>query len=603
MSRLPALLACTLLASALLVTSACRHRPDEAPSSTARESAERLAALAEAYWDHEMRKVPVWATFLGDRRFDELLPDLSPPGIAATRERARALLDETRSLNDRQLSPADRLTRDILSTNLEAEIATEVCEAHLWDVNALDGVQTLLGELPSLHGLTAPEHADSLLIRYRKSGALIDQHIANLRTGMGSGYTAAKVSVQRVLEQLEELLRPEAHDSSWVTEIQPRLWTQGRRQRLRDALTKEVEASVRPALERYRLFLQNEYLPEAREAPGVFANRDGEACYRARIRQHTGLDDLSPDALHQIGLEETAQNVAAMRRLAQALTGRKGLPLSEVNGVLAEDPSRRAADRQALVDFTSGLVARAQARMPQAFGRLPKLGLEVKPIESFRESTAAPGYYYAGSLDEGRPAYFHLNTSNPEGRLLHMLEPLTFHEAVPGHHLQGALAQELPGLPRFRRELGHGAYVEGWAHYAELLADELGLYSGDAGLFAMQSDQALRAVRLVTDTGMHALGWSREQALAYLLENTAEPRDQAEREIDRDIVWPGQALSYKVGQLEILRLRREAASRLGERFDLRTFHDEVLKHGALPLPLLRREVEAWIAGAEASPAG
>ena len=598
MSRLPA-----LLAAALLLLSACRHGPAEAPAHSGTEAARALAELSEAYWDHEMRKAPVWATFLSDRRYDELLPDVSPPGIEAQRARAKKLLDDTRALNDRQLDEADRLTRDTLISLLAAEVGLFVCEAHLWDVNAMDGVQTLLGELPTLHGITDPEHAEALLVRYRKSGAFIDGHIANLRTGSSSGYTAAKVSVQRVLEQLDAMLKGPVEESPWVAEVQPKGWSDGRVRRLRAELAKEAEAHVRPALERYRLFLRNEYLPEARVDVGVSANKNGEDCYRAKIRHSTGLA-LSPEELHKTGLEEASRNAAEMRRLAKALTGRDDVPLSEVNGLLAQDPARTAKDREGLVTFVEGLISRAERVMPQAFGRLPKMKLEVKQIEAFRESSAAPGYYYAGSLAEERPALFYLNTSNPTERLLHMLEPLTFHEAVPGHHLQGALAQELTGLPRFRRELGETAYVEGWAHYAERLADELQLYSGDAGRFAMQSDQALRAVRLVTDTGMHALGWSRERALAYMLEHTAEPRDQAEREIDRYIVWPGQALAYKVGQLEILRLRGEAKKRLGDRFDLRAFHDEVLKRGALPLPILRREVEAWIeksAPAAASP--
>ena len=582
------------------VLSSCQHvgkqRGGTAPEHSDAMAAAKLSQLAENYWDHQMRLRPVEATFLGDRRFDAMLPDLTPQGQAQALERAEFLRKETAGIRHGSLDAQDRITRQMLLTLLEGERAVAVCQDHMWYVNALDGVQTLLGTLPLLHGTSERAHVDSLIARYRKSGALIDQQISNLRAGMPLGYRAAKVAVERVISQLDAMLQAENPTAAWSDAVKlPDDWSKRRRADTHQELADEATAHVLPALERYRLFLKNEYLPEARAEVGVQHNRDGAKCYRAKLSLATGLE-VKPEDLHQTGQVEVAKNVAEMRVLAERLTGKKDLPLSEVAGRLLAQPGHTASSRDEMIAFATALVDKAKAKAPEVFGHLPVQDVEVRPIEPFREDSAPGGYYYPGSRAQGRPGYYYLNTSKPTERLLPLLEPLTFHEAVPGHHTQIALAQALQGLPRFRQELGHPAFVEGWAHYAELLADELGLYSGDAGRFAMLSDQSLRAARLVVDTGLHHLGWSRERAVDFLLQHTAEPRDQVEREVDRYIVWPGQAVSYKVGQLEIRSLRDEARGKLGEAFDLKAFHDRVLKNGAVPLRLLREDVTTWAQG-------
>ncbi|HZA50326.1 MAG TPA: DUF885 domain-containing protein, partial [Myxococcaceae bacterium] len=399
--------------------------------------------------------------------------------------------------------------------------------------------------------------------------------------------------VGRVIEQLEAMLADPPERSIFVTTVRlPGTWSEGERSALRAGLLEATGSILYPALRRYRDFLRGEYLPRARDKVGVSANPDGEECYRGRIRAHTHLD-LSPEEIHRIGLEQAEQNLAGMKEIARRLTGGHD-DLQAVVARLSADPSQRVKTREELLRFAEGMIARAEAKLPEVLGRLPRQRVQVKPIEEFREQSSPTGYYYNGSEAEGRPGFFYLNTGDPASRPLYLLEALAFHEAVPGHHVQGALAQEMEGLPRFRRELGDSAFTEGWAHYAELLADELGLYSGDAGRFGMLSDQALRAVRLVVDTGMHHFGWTRERALAYMRSHTAEPAEDASREIDRYIAWPGQALAYKLGQLEMLKLRADAKTRLGTRFDLRAFHDALLSHGAIPLPVLRATMQEWL---------
>lgn len=584
----------------LLIVLACTHAQKTVPEVSDTMAARSLEKLSEDYWDLQMQENPIWATYLTDRRFDDQLPDLSPEGRRKAVSRARFLLGETRAIDPKTLHEQDRVTREMLMLLLEGPVQTEVCQAHLWDVNALNGVQTQLGELPSLHPILTPAHAESLVRRFEKSGPWLDQHISNLRVGQEQGYSAAKVAVVRVIAQLESMFATPPAQSPLVTSVVlPADWDEARKKEVRDALTRAVAESVYPGLQRYHLFLKNEYLPQAREAVGVSANRDGAACYRARILAETHLP-LTAEEIHAVGKAQAEQNVADMKAIALRMTGKEDL--ESVKKHLDSKPENHVDSREALMDATRAWIAKAERKVPEVIGRLPKTRVEVKSIETFREQAAPTGYYYSGSSEEQRPAYFYLNTYQPEKRILPLLESLTMHEAVPGHHVQIALAQELEGLPRFRRELGDGAFIEGWAHYAELLADELGLYSGDAGRFGMLSDQSMRAVRLVVDTGMHALGWTREQALQYMLTHTAEPRGDAEREIDRYIVWPGQALTYKLGQLEILRLRKEAMERLGDRFDVRAFHDALLARGAIPLPVLRRVMTDWIA-AEAAKGG
>lgn len=583
-----------LLAGALLLAGSlagCRRAPRPAPPLSDELESRKLAKLAEDFWAHLMRHNPEWATFHGDRRLDSELSDLSWESHLRMLEETRRLHEDVEALDPDKLAEPDRITREALLSLLSSALSTEVCRQLLWDVNPLDGVQALVLELPRLHSVNSPEQGQSLEVRYLKVGVLVDQHLDNLRRGQKDGYLATKVAVARVVGQLEQALATRPEDSRFLTEVElPGAWRDSEKQELRKSLAEAVRSAVYPALERYLSFLKAEYLARAREQVGLAENEDGEACYEAKIKALTGLL-RSAEEIHRLGLEELSRNEAEMRQIALALIGSEDLEALERK--LYQSPSQHAANEHQLLLYNTRLVQRAQAAARKAFGRMPSQKLEVKPIETDRAKDSPAGYYYQGSLAERRPGYYYLNTYDAPSRLLFQMEPLAFHETIPGHHLQIALAQELK-LPRFRRELGEPAFKEGWAHYAERLADELGLYSSPEARFGMLSDQALRAARLVVDTGLHAKGWSREQAIQFLVEHTAEPKDSVEREVDRYIVWPGQALGYKLGQLEILRLRQEAQARLGEKFDLRAFHDRLLANGAIPLATARRVMSQWV---------
>jgi len=354
-----------------------------------------------------------------------------------------------------------------------------------------------------------------------------------------------------------------------------------------------VHDTIRPALARHRALLADEILPRSRpdDRPGIGHVPGGEAAYRTLVRRHTTLD-VSPETLHATGLAEVARINAEMAALGERILGTP--TRAEALERLRGDPSVHFSTRAEVEATARAALDRANAAVPAWFGRLPVTPCVVVPMPAHEEEHSTIAYYRPPAADGSRPGQYYLNTSHPESRPRYEAECLAFHEAVPGHHLQIAIAQELTGLPDFRRHLGATAFWEGWGLYTERLADEMGLYTGDLDRMGMLSMDAWRACRLVVDTGMHALGWTRQAAIDYMVANSALAPNNIANEVDRYIIWPGQALAYKAGQLEMLRLRAEASARLGTRFDIRAFHDAMLGHGAIALMPLRGVVEAWV---------
>ncbi len=555
-----------------------------APATDTPSSA--LARLGEEFWAEQMHASPVWATFIGDRSREGELDDVSSAAVQRHLDVFAGLAARLETLDRAALAPGEGVTADVLGAELRGALDTARCKTWLWQVDQLSGPQVWLGELPNAHVLTEERSGGGLVARYGQVPRLLRDHVANLRAGLAAGYVAPRINVERVVRQLDEMLAqpPEGSPFAAVPEQAQGAW--------RAALLPAVRDAVYPALRAYRAFLADEVLPKAREAVGVGSIPDGAACYEALIRAHTGLDG-KPEDIHALGLAEVERIGAEMRALL-AETGREG-DVAAWLAALERDPQQYLATEGALLEHNTALVARAQAALPQVFGRLPQGEVKVKAIEAFRAKDAPAAYYYSAPRDGSRPAYYYVNTFQPETRLLYKMAALAFHEAVPGHHLQIALANENAGLPEFQRHVGQTAFVEGWALYAERLSGELGLYGTAEEKLGALTYEMWRAVRLVVDTGLHAKGWSRDQAVDYLISNTGHRREEAVNEIDRYIIWPGQALAYKMGELEIRRLRDEARQALGDRFDLREFHDRVLRHGAVPLPTLRREIRAWIA--------
>ena len=376
----------------------------------------------------------------------------------------------------------------------------------------------------------------------------------------------------------------------------PEDWDSERKAKAHGQLSEAVERSVYPALTRYLTYLSERYRPVARQTPGISTLPEGASCYAKRVYARTG-STASPQAIHQLGLEELQGLETAMRAIAKEVSGREDL--AAFVSSLKTRSDQIAESEAALLALAEDAVRRAEKAMPKAFGRLPKTPVVVKPIEAYRAASAPAAYYYTAPADKSRPGVFYLNTANLPERLLYNQEALAFHEAVPGHHLQLSLAAEVDALPDFQRRQSQTAYTEGWALYAELLADEMGLYSSQLSRFGMLNYQAWRACRLVVDTGLHALGWTRQEAIEFMVAHTALTRAEIVVEVDRYITWPGQALAYMLGRMAFQRLRARAESALGETFDLRAFHDEVLAYGGIPMDVLEGVVERWIAAHQA----
>lgn len=554
-------------------------------SAQATASSTSFAALADSYWAEQMRLSPLYATYLNHPGAHDKLDDNSPEGRAEDLRVAQHFRARLAALDRTPLDEEERVSAQVLQELLDLRV--EWHEHRFWqfDVDHMDGPQSWIPSVvEQAQPLRTREDLSALLRRVHALPLYYERHVANLREGLAAGRTAAAVAVEKTSRQLAELAAEDPEKSAFT------LACARAPKDLRPDCKREVSAAVagqaQPALRSYLAFLRDEYLPKARrDAVGLSALPGGDAAYRYQIRSHTTLP-LDPADLHRIGLEEVASLRKEMEAVALKL-GHKG-ELKDFLAGMKEDPKNFFKTRREIVKEAERLVAKITAKLPEAFGTLPKTPLVVKAVEPYKEKNETAARYYQPPDDLSRPGIYYINTYEPRTRARYAMTSLAAHEGVPGHHLQIALAGERRGLPAFRRQAGFSAFVEGWALYSERLVDELGLYEDDLSRVGMLADQSWRACRLVVDTGIHSLGWTRRQAVDFMMENTARSVPEIETEVDRYIIWPGQALAYKVGQREIAALRAEAAQRPG--FDLKKFHDEVLKHGALPLPVLRKLV-------------
>lgn len=557
-----------------------------APSLAVAQQA-RLDRLAADYWQATLDRYPERATlngFPGER--NGRLTDLRPAAFEAHDTRLRELLRGTAEVDPAPLPAAARTDLAMLQAGISNELAGAACHRELWEVNQQSGPQVALPTLAELQPVATPEDRERLLQRWKAIPAYLDQAAANLALGRDSGLVAPRINVERVLAQLDRLIAATADSSPLMAPAARARGDAAFAGQLRSVVADEII----PALRRYRALLKDQILPSARADVGISALPGGTACYRSLIRVHTSLD-LGADEIHGIGLEAVSGIRQEMLAIARHHFGTSNLDSLIV--ALRTDPRQAFTSRQEVFNAAVAATRRMEQKLPTLFGRLPRRRLVVERMPRYQEADAPSGYYFPGTPDGSRPGRYLINTYNPPSRPRFTAEVLAFHEGVPGHHLQIALAQEL-ALPDFRRYGdGQTAYVEGWALYTERLADEAGVYSGEVSRLGMLAFQSWRACRLVVDTGIHALGWSRQEAIDYLLRNVPLSRLDIENEVDRYIADPAQALGYLLGEREILRLREAARLRLGTRFDLRQFHDLVLGSGPVTLPILDSITTRW----------
>jgi uncharacterized protein (DUF885 family) len=558
-----------------------------------------LRDVVAAHWEHAMRWAPTYATTLGDHRFDDRMARRDAASIAAADAERDALLERLVAIDPASLDDTDRVTQALMRGSFEVSRALDVCKFHEWSVDSANA--SLFGELSYVveaHTVTTPHDAANLVARMGYGPGLVDDTIANLRVGLAAGRVASAEKLRRAIEQLDHELAKPVDDWAmvaprWAKPPSPDPWPAGERARLARALHDLVAGQIHPALIRFRDFLRDGVLPHARgEREGLAGLPDGDVCYRATILQHIGFA-RSPEELHALGEAEIARTDREIAALGKSVLGTADLAATIAR--LRSDRALYFQSREEMLAAAQRALDRAKAAIPRFFSVLPRTDCVLRETPAYEAPYSTIAYYRQPHYDGSKPGEYFVNTYKPETRPRYELEALTWHESIPGHHLQIALSQELGALPMFRKLDGSTAFVEGWALYTERLADEMGLYTSDLDRLGKLSYDAWRASRLVVDTGIHSLGWTRAQAEAFMRAHTALTDVNISNEVDRYIGWPGQALGYKVGQLEILKLRAEAEAALGARFDLKAFHAIVLGAGAVTLPVLDSRVRAWIA--------
>lgn len=547
-------------------------------------------ALADRFWESILELNPTMATFYGDERYADRLEDPSPEGRTRVREVMASTAAEAAAIPADDLSTEDRITRDMLQ--VVGELAVEEDDQGLYQLRVVDqmgGPQQLLPQLTSFQPVDTPERLEAFLERIRAYPRFMAANADILREALGTGLTAPSIVTERTIAQIERMLAIPVDQAIIPASVQGA--SDADRERIRDA----VREHVYPADLSFLDTLRGEYRHASREEPGIWSAPNGEAIYRTAIRSWTTLE-MDPREIHEIGLAELDEIEAERRVIARAAGF--GDDTAAYRRSLDEQPGNTPASKDELVARAREDIDRAMAAAPRFFGRLPVAGCEVRPVEEYKERDAPFAYYYPPSGTGSRDGIYYANGYDLPSRKYTKLACTTYHEAAPGHHFQITLEMEHPSLNRFRRlgsRMVGGAYVEGWGLYSERLADEMGLYRNEDERFGMLDAQAWRAARLVVDTGMHALRWERQRSIDFLRDIAGLSQTDAVIETDRYICWPGQALTYKLGQRQIEALRRQLTERDGPEFDLREFHDQVLGHGSLPLATLARELPTWVA--------
>jgi uncharacterized protein (DUF885 family) len=519
------------------------------------------------------------------------LTDNSLEALSAWQKREDAWLAELDQIGTpSEIGSRDWGTFGIMREALAASIGLRVCRNELWSVSSATGWQSDLPSVFEIQPVDTPEFQQQALDRLSNLAVYLDTEIHNLREGLEAGFSAARLNVPAVIEESHALL----DEGSPLLSPGVRAKDPAFAERLRAVFDREVV----PAVQRYTAFLEDTYLERARESIAVSGNPNGEQCYPAAVRYFATIAPSAAE-IHALGLEQIAVIRAEMLEVIEAHFS--GETIESLMVRLNQDPQFTFRTRQGVLDYSLAALGAARERMSTAFSHLPNAAVEIRPYPKYRESSGT-GEYQSSSEDGTRPGIYYIAVVNPEQRSVAAQLSVLYHETYPGHHLQGAIALELGDrVHPLARYLYNSGYGEGWGLYSERLADELGLYPGPLDKIGMLSDQAARAVRLVVDTGMHTMGWTRQQAVDYMLSNSAWSPGDIEAEIDRYIAWPGQANAYMLGMLEIRRLRDLAEAKLGEHFDLRAFHDRVLENGSVTLPMLEDSVEAWIAAQSANP--
>jgi len=573
-----------------LVSSAAR--PTNPQSVDARRA--ELKRLLNDEWEYTLEHSPELATDVGDERYNDRLSDFSDKAIAENLEHARQALTRFEALDLSGFPEQERLNHALMVRSLRQDLERARFKDWEMPVTQFNGIHLWYASMPSYLPFHKLKDYENYLARLDQMPGRMDTAMAHMRDGLRDHLMPPKYLLEKVADQAQQLADAPPDRISFTEPLRkfPDSISEQDRARLRRAIEDAVKNQIVPAYARFAKFVREEYAPEGRTDPGVWALPDGAARYQFDVKHQT-TTDFTAGQIHQMGLNSVAEIEKDMLKIARA----QGFnDLKSFNAHIRQDPALYAKSGQQLLELYAKYRNQMYSKLPELFGRLPNNKLDVVPMEEFRSAAAVPADYSPGSGDGTRPGRINVNEYAPDKRLLLNVEAIAYHEGVPGHHLQFSIAQQLTDLPPFRRfQLDFNAYSEGWAFYAERLGKEVGFYQDPYSDYGRLQNEMWRAVRWVVDTGVHSQHWSRQQMIDFFHEHTAMDDQNIETEVDRYIAWPGQALSYKMGQMKILELRGRAQKELGSKFDVRAFHDAILDQGPLPLDMLDTKMNEWIA--------
>jgi uncharacterized protein (DUF885 family) len=566
--------------------------PAAVTSSVAQRSKD-LSKLFAEIWEDKLKHSPEFASFLGDKRYNDQLTDYSTQAVNASLARGRAFIQRLSEIDTTELPEQERLSAELMLRSLIDDQEGAKFKEWQMPINQFSGFHTDLPNLVNDLQFETVKDYDDYISRLKKVPTAFSQITTNMELGIDEGRVPPQYLLEKVVVQTQTLADQKPAESPFAMPLKkfPKTVSAADQKRISAEVLDVVGTQVLPAYQRFAKFLKVEYVPKGRKDPGAWALPDGDAYYAYRVRQSTTLNKSAAE-IHQIGLDEVKRDEAEMLAIVHKLGF---ADLKSFSAALKENPKMHPASKEALIDAYKSNIAQMQPKLPGLFGTLPKAQLEVVPVPAYIEKDQAAAYYNPGSQDGKRPGRVYVNTYNFADRSLAPVEAVSYHEGVPGHHLQISIAQELTGLPEFRKQTYYTAYTEGWGLYSERLGKEIGFYQDPYSDYGRLEADIWRAIRLVVDTGVHSQHWTRQQMVDYFREHSAIDETNIQAEVDRYIAWPGQALGYKMGQLKILELKQKAQTALGPKFDIKAFHDEILDSGALPLDVLEQRVDAWIA--------
>jgi uncharacterized protein (DUF885 family) len=563
-----------------------------ATASVAQRSKD-LSKLFSEIWEDRLKHSPELASFLGDKRYNDQLSDYSTQEVNAALARGRGFIQRLSEIDTTGLPDQERLSAELMLRSLIDD--QEGAKFKEWEmpVNQFSGFHTELPRLVNDLQFDTVKDYDDYIARLKKVPTAFSQITTNMELGIDEGRVPPQYLLEKVVAQTQALADQKPADSPFALPLKkfPKTVSAADQKRISDELLETIGTQVLPYYQRFAKFLKVEYVPKGRKDPGAWALPNGDAYYAYRIRQSTTLKKSAAE-IHQIGLDEVKRDETEMLAIVHKLGF---ADLKSFSAALKTNPKEHPASKEALLGAYRSYIAQMQPKLPGLFGTLPKAQLEVVAVPAFIEKDQAAAYYNQGSPDGKRPGRVNVNTYNFAERSLAPVEAVSYHEGIPGHHLQISIAQELTGLPEFRKQSYYTAFTEGWALYSERLGKEIGFYQDPYNDYGRLEADIWRAIRLVVDTGVHSKHWTRQQMVDYFHDHSAIDETNIQAEVDRYIAWPGQALGYKMGQLKILELRQRSQAALGSKFDLKAFHDVVLDSGALPLDVLEQRVDEWIA--------